>query len=109
MPQLSKMKVLIKWLNLDPSMLFLDNELSSEQPIALASDNIAIILSVQASQHLLECLQAVTLDLDAQSQHFLLLSALTLRDLAGNEPLAVNYKTLLRSFDMTGTFTKHWT
>ena len=108
-PQLSKMKVLIKWLELDPGFLFLDNELETGHSTPIASDNIAIILSVQDSQHLLECLQAVIVGLDAQSQHFLLLSALTLRDLAGIQPLAGHYRTLLKSFDMNDIFAKHWT
>jgi hypothetical protein len=103
------MKVLIKWLELDPGFLFLDNELETGHSTPITSDNIAIILSVQDSLHLLECLQAVVVDLDAQSQHFLLLSALTLRDLAGIQPLAGHYRTLLKSFDMNDTFAKHWT
>ena len=100
---------LIKWLDLDASFLFIEGDLLEGLPTPLVSDNIAHILSVQASQQLLECLQAVTLDLDAQSQHFLLLSALTLRELAGNQPLAINYKALMQSFDMNDTFAKHWT
>jgi hypothetical protein len=103
------MKVLIKWLDLDASFLFIEGDLLEGLPTPFVSDNIAHILSVQASQQLLECLQAVTLDLDAQSQHFLLLSALTLRELAGNQPLAINYKALMQSFDMNDTFAKHWT
>ena len=65
-----------------------------------------MIYSVQDSQHLLDCLQAVTLDLDAQSQHFLLLSGLTLRDLADKQPLAINYKALMQSFDVKGIISK---
>ena len=109
LPQISKMKVLIKWLDLDAGFLFIEGDLVDKLPTPFVSDNIAHILSVQASQQLLECLQAVTLDLDAQSQHFLLLSALTLRELAGNQPLAINYKALMQSFDMNDTFAKHWT
>ena len=107
-PQLSKMKVLIKWLELDPGFLFLDNELETGHSTSIVSDNIAVILSVQNSQHFLECLQAVTFELDAQSQHFLLLSALNLRELANKQPLAVNYKALMQSFDTNGSFSKHW-
>jgi hypothetical protein len=108
-PQLSKMKVLIKWLDLDPGFLFLENELETGYSTPIASDNIAIILSVQDSQHLLDCLQTVSLSLDTKSQRFLLLSALTLRELLINQPVNIDYKTLLQSLDRTGTFSKHWT
>ena len=108
-PHLSKMKVLIKWLDLDPGFLFLDNELEKRHSAPIASDNIAIILSVQDSQHLLDCLQTVSLSLDTISQRFLLLSALTLRELVSNQPVNIDYKTLLQSLDRTGTFSKHWT
>ena len=102
------MKVLIKWLELDPGFLFLENELETGHSKSIASDNIAIILSVQDSLHLLECLQAVSLSLDTKSQRFLLLSALTLRELLINQPVNIDYKTLLQSLDRTGTFSKHW-
>jgi hypothetical protein len=108
-PQLSKMKVLIKWLDLDPGFLFLDNELEIGYSTPIASDNITVILSVQDSQHLLDCLQTVSLSLDTRSQRFLLLSALTLRELLINQPVNIDYKTLLQSLDRTGTFSKHWT
>jgi len=108
-PQLSKMKVLCKWLELDPNIISDGLQAITIVPIKpMVSDNIVMIYSVQDSQHLLECLQAVTLDLDEQSQHFLLLSALTLRDLADKQPLAINYKALMQSFDVKGIVSKQW-
>ena len=98
---------LCNWLELDPNIVSDGLQAITIVPIKpLVSDNIAMIFSVQDSQHLLECLQAVTLDLDAQSQHFLLLSALTLRDLADKQPLAINYKALMQSFDVKGIVSK---
>jgi hypothetical protein len=91
-PQISKMKVLVKWLDLELDFLFIEDDLLNGQPVTLDSDNIVHSLSVQFSQQPLDYLQAVILDLDAQSIHSLLLSALHLRELAGNQQLAVNKK-----------------
>jgi hypothetical protein len=91
-PQISKMKVLVKWLDLELDFLFIEDDLLNGQPVPLDSDNIVHSLSVQFSQQPLDYLQAVILDLDAQSIHSLLLSALHLRELAGNQQLAVNKK-----------------
>lgn len=55
LPQISKMKVLIKWLDLDAGFLFIEGDLLDGLPIPLVSDNIAHILSVQAS-HAVTCI-----------------------------------------------------
>ena len=82
-PQLSKLKVLIEWLDLDPNYFFMEGILSSEPAESWITNNVTSILSIQDNQSSLRCIQDIFIDLDTKSQHFLLLSALTLHELAG--------------------------
>jgi hypothetical protein len=81
-PQLSKMKVLIDWLGLDPNYLFMGEEVSSGQSKTSITDNITLIHSAQDGRHLPQCIQEIYEKLDINSQRVLWLSALTLRQLA---------------------------
>ena len=81
-PQLSKMKVLIDWLGLDPNYLFMGKEVSSGQSKTSITDNITLIHSAQDGRHLPQCIQEIYEELDINSQRVLWLSALTLRQLA---------------------------
>ena len=81
-PQLSKMKVLIDWLDLDPNYLFMSEEVSNGQSKTSITNSSTLILSEEDKHHSPQSIQEINKGLDINSQQVLWLSALTLRQLA---------------------------
>lgn len=101
-PQVSKINVLVKWLNVDVKGIF-EYDPYIECKSDSTSNCIDETLRIKDKNHLFKCLQSVVIDLDTNAQSFLLLSALTLKELSFNQNLDMDYKLLVKEFRLSDT------
>ena len=104
-PQVSKINVLVKWLNIDVKEIF-EYDPNIECKSFATSNCIDTTLKIKNKDHLFKCLQSVVIDLDTNAQSFLLLSALTLKELSFNKHLEMDYKLLVKQFSLSDVCTK---
>ena len=72
-PQLSKMQVLIDWLNLDTKLLFSKPSAQETNTLDLSSLNEGPIIDELNSHNLLNLIYAIALELDPKHQRFFML------------------------------------
>ena len=102
-PQVSKMNVLIKWLNIDVKKIFEYPSVSKGDSYSNAG-YIDASAGINKSDHLVESLQSVIIDLDANAHFFLLVSALTLKEISFNQHINMDYKLLVKYFSLKDTY-----
>jgi hypothetical protein len=102
-PKVSKMNVLVKWLNIDAKKIFeYDHDIRDKINSAITDSS----LKIKNNDNLFKCLQSVVINLDTNAQSFLLLSALTLKELSFNQNLDMDYKLLVKQFSLSDIYTK---
>ena len=79
-PQLSKMQILVEWLNLDLQLLFSKHSIPKTNTLDLSSLNEDFIINRINSQYILNLINAIALELDSKHQNFLFITALTLKE-----------------------------
>lgn len=105
-PQVSKINVLVKWLNIDVKEIF-EYAPNIESSGSSTSGCIDSSLTIKNNDQLVKCLQSVVIDLDTNAQSFLLLSALTLKELSFNQHLDMDYNLLVKQFSLSDAYTKN--
>ena len=79
-PQLSKMEILIDWLNLDIQLLFSKYSAPKTNTLDLYSLNEGSIIDELNSHNILNLINAIALELDPKHQNFLFITALILKE-----------------------------
>ena len=79
-PQLSKMQILVEWLNLDIQLLFSKSSAPETNTLDLSSLNEVTSIDEINSQNILNLIHAIALELDPKHQNFLFITALTLKE-----------------------------
>ena len=79
-PQLSKMQILVEWLNLDIQLLFSKSLAPETNTLDLYTLNEGSIIDELNSHNILNLIHAIALELDPKHQNFLFITALTLKE-----------------------------
>ena len=95
-PQLSKMEILIDWLNLDIQLLFSKHSAPKTNTLDLYSLNEGSIINELNTHNILNLINAIALELDPKHQNFLFITALTLKEFSEKMILALTYNHSLK-------------
>ena len=96
-PQLSKMDVLIDWLNLDIQLLFSKYSAPKTNTLDLYSLNEGSIIDELNSHNILNLINAIALELDPKHQNFLFITALTLKEFSEKNDTSFDLQSFLEA------------
>jgi hypothetical protein len=96
-PQLSKMKVLVEWLNLDIQLLFSKSSAPETNTLDLSSLNEVTSIDEINSQNILNLIHAIALELDPKHQNFLFITALTLKEFSEKNDTSFDFQSFLEA------------
>ena len=96
-PQLSKMQVLIDWLNLDTKLLFSKPSAQKTNTLDLSSLNEDSIIDELNSNNILNLIHAIALELDPKNQNFLFITALTLKEFSEKNNTSFEFQSFVEA------------
>ena len=98
-PQLSKIKVLIDWLNLDTKLLFSKPSAQKTNTLDLSSLNEGSIIDELNSNNILNLIHAIALELDPKNQNFLFITALTLKEFSEKNNTSFEFQSFVEALN----------
>ena len=96
-PQLSKMQILVEWLNLDIQLLFSKFSAPETNTLDLSSINEVTSIDEINSQNILNLINAIALELDPKHQNFLFITALTLKEFSEKNDTSFDFQSFVEA------------
>ena len=96
-PQLSKMQILVEWLNLDLQLLFSKHSIPKTNTLDLSSLNEDSIIDELNSNNILNLIHAIALELDPKNQNFLFITALTLKEFSEKNNTSFEFQSFVEA------------
>ena len=94
-PQLSKMQILVEWLNLDLQLLFSKHSAQKTNTLDLSSLNEVTIIDELDNHNILNLIHAIALELDPKNQNFLFITALTLKEFSEKNDTSFDFQSFV--------------